>query len=110
MTIKVLHIRRPGDGDSRGQNHYGGLTLAYMWGVGDSHIDVASSKCSDQDLFVKKIGATNAIQNLLNGKSIRIPFHRNTKTNRTTPTDVVRRLFDPVYDMSYTNNSVYNGW
>lgn len=99
MTTKILHVRRRGLDDSRGQDHYGGVTIAYRWNRGDTFIDVATAHCSDQDIFIKKVGAAIALSHLSLGCFVRLPFKRQNKSSGVTPTHLVRQLFDPVYQI-----------
>jgi hypothetical protein len=88
--VRVLHVRvKNFDGEF---NSKGGLTVAYSWKKFNSFIEVATAHCSEQDIFIRKVGTRMAIENLNAGKCIKIPFSREQQKWKT-PTDIIRGYF-----------------
>lgn len=66
----------------------GGLTIVWHHNRQDSFVTIATEVCSRQDYFVRELGRTLALNNLLHGRCIRIPIPKGE-----TPEEAVYFFF-----------------
>lgn len=95
--LHVRHIRNElltADGPLRVQQ--GGITVVYRKQSGSSFIELATSICSIDDVYSRKIGTALAVESFLNNQVIRIPNYNRTPVDYT-----VEALFIPF--LTYTH-------
>jgi hypothetical protein len=96
--IRYVHIRAYNDvwdidtNDGPTVKPKGGVTVAYFWRRGMSFIELSTAVCSEHDYFDKLIGRNLARMDFFAGKTIRIPYTKDTK-KRANPTQVIRKFF-----------------
>lgn len=93
----------------------GGLTVVYDWVKGDSFITISTAVCSKSDAYNRSLGRKIAIQNYLDGNSVRLPFNKKVWKN---PRNMLRTMFadsiedsikgDPLFVGK--DNSLYLDW
>lgn len=72
LGIEVRHFNTE-------NQHKGGVTIAYQYIQGNSYVTIATSLCSKNDSYDKKIGRTLAVENFVSGKTVNIPYSDNTE-------------------------------
>lgn len=88
--LHVTHIRAQGmmpGMDAALVSLKGGMTVVYRQLPGDSFIEIATSLCSKEDNFSRKVGTVLAVEQFMNERRIRVPL------NGLTPLELVDTLF-----------------